>query len=198
LRILHPFLKQPIPTMQYNVQQLIDRQKKGETFDFLFFWGHRPSKEGRVTQSCFSQWWAGHPFKVGDTLYRTAEHWMMAEKARLFGDEPIENLILKASSPSAAKAFGRKIQHFEELLWQQAKFNIVKMGNIHKFRQPDLAAFLLATGDKILVEASPTDRIWGIGLDAAHPDAARPQTWRGENLLGFALMEVRDDLFATQ
>jgi hypothetical protein len=184
--------------MKYNVKQFVARQTMGEQLNFLFFWGHRPSRDGRVTQSCFSQWWAEDPFQVGDTVYATAEHWMMAEKARLFDDEYHENLILKATSAGAAKALGRKIRNFDDALWNQAKFNIVKMGNIHKFRQPDLADFLLGTGDKILVEASPTDRIWGIGMEATHPSAAFVHAWRGENLLGFALMEVRDDLRASQ
>ena len=184
--------------MKYNVQQLVARQTMGEKLNFLFFWGHRPVRDGRVTQSCFSQWWAEDPFKVGDTVYQTAEHWMMAEKARLFDDEKHENLILQSNSPGAAKALGRKIRNFDEVLWNKAKFNIVKMGNIHKFRQPNLADFLLATGDKILVEASPTDRIWGIGMEATHPSAPFVHAWRGENLLGFALMEVRDDLLANQ
>jgi ribA/ribD-fused uncharacterized protein len=123
---------------------------------------------------------------------------MMAEKARLFDDEYHEDLILKAPSPAAAKALGRKIRNFEDVIWNQAKFNIVKMGNIHKFRHPALADFLLSTGDKILVEASPMDRIWGIGMAATHPSAPFAHTWRGENLLGFALMEVRDDLLTSQ
>jgi ribA/ribD-fused uncharacterized protein len=184
--------------MQYNIPQLVARQVRGEKLNFLFFWGHRPSRDGRVTQSCFSQWWADDPFQVEETVYQTAEHWMMAEKARLFGDAYHENLILKATSAGAAKSLGRKIRNFDEAIWNQAKFNIVKMGNIHKFKQPDLADFLLATGNKILVEASPTDRIWGIGMEATNPAAPFPQDWRGENLLGFALMEVRDYLLSIQ
>ena len=184
--------------MQYTIQQLIQRQARGEKLNFLFFWGHRPARDGRVTQSCFSQWWAENPFEIEAIRYQTAEHWMMAEKARLFGDGYHEDLIIKATSAGAAKALGREIQNFDDAIWNQAKFNIVKMGNLHKFQQPDLADFLLATGDKILVEASPVDRIWGIGLEATHPDALFPKDWRGENLLGFALMEVRDYLLAHQ
>ncbi|MEY4934263.1 MAG: hypothetical protein RIS64_622 [Bacteroidota bacterium] len=184
--------------MKYNVQQFVARQMMGEKLNFLFFWGHRPARDGRITPSCFSQWWAENPFKVGDMVYQTAEHWMMAEKARLFGDKHHEQLILKANSPGAAKALGRKIQNFDDVIWNQAKFNIVKIGNIHKFSQPNLANFLLATGDTILVEASPTDSIWGIGMEATHPSAPFVQAWRGENLLGFALMEVREDLLQNQ
>lgn len=72
------------------------------------------------------------------------------------------------------------------------KSQVVVNGNLHKFGQnPELRDFLLSTGDKVLVEASPYDKIWGIGLDANNPDACAPKLWKGENLLGFALMEVR-------
>ena len=84
---------------------------------------------------------------------------------------------------------------FNQEIWNQNKFKIVKEGTLHKFSQnEDLKTFLLATGNRIIVEASPVDPIWGIGLPKDHKDAERPENWRGENLLGFALMEVRDDL----
>ena len=161
---------------------------------FLFFWGHQPSKDGSITKSCFSQWFDA-PFAVGDAVYRTAEHYMMAEKARLFGDLPIRNRVLAASTPGEAKKLGRQIEGFEEDTWERERFRIVVEANREKFGQNlPLREFLVRTGDRLLVEASPVDSIWGIGLAADHPDAGKPDQWPGLNLLGFALMEVRAQL----
>jgi ribA/ribD-fused uncharacterized protein len=120
---------------------------------------------------------------------------MMAGKARLFGDTDGVAAVLRAASPGAAKAAGRKVRGFDKDRWTTARYDIVVTGNLAEFGQhPDLRDFLLATGRKVLVEASPYDRIWGIGMAASNPDAARPSRWRGLNLLGFALMEVRERL----
>lgn len=162
--------------------------------DFLFFWGHRPDRSGRMTPSCFSQWWPAS-FTVDGLTYPTAEHWMMAEKARLFRDPQTMSAILEATDPKTVKALGRGVKHFDAQRWDERKLGIVIHGNYEKFRQnADLRAFLSSTGDRVLVEASPVDPIWGIGL-AADDEAARdPFRWRGANLLGFALMHVRDRL----
>jgi ribA/ribD-fused uncharacterized protein len=117
---------------------------------------------------------------------------MMAEKARLFGDQNTRAKILKAGSPKAAKQLGRQVKNFEEEVWEESRFQFVVEGNYAKFNQnPGLGEFLLDTGNKVLVEASPVDRIWGIGLAADDERAMNPEEWRGLNLLGFALMEVR-------
>lgn len=103
--------------------------------------------------------------------------------------------IIDASNPGKAKAIGRKVNGFDEATWVRHRFEIVVRGNLLKFRQhPELGEFLMGTGDKVLVEASPVDRIWGIGLAAEDPAAEDPNLWPGLNLLGFALMEVRDRL----
>jgi hypothetical protein len=120
---------------------------------------------------------------------------MMASKARLFGDDDAVAAVLAAASPRAAKAAGRAVRGFDEQAWAAARFNLVVAGNLAKFRQnPELGGFLAATRPKVLAEASPRDRIWGIGMAAGHPEATRPSRWRGLNLLGFALMNVRDQL----
>jgi len=161
---------------------------------FLFFWGHQPSKDGSITASCFSQWWHA-PFTVDGLSYPTAEHWMMAAKARLFGDEQAASQILKAGSPKQAKQLGRQVNGFDGARWDAEKYRIVTEGSLQKFRQnPALRAFLLSTGNQVLVEASPVDRVWGIGLAADDEKATNPLLWRGENLLGFALMQARDRL----
>ena len=120
---------------------------------------------------------------------------MMAEKARLFNDTVMVARILEAASPAEAKKLGREIHDFKDELWEERKIEIVVAGNLHKFSQhKTLAKFLLATADRILVEASPVDTRWGIGLAAEAADAENPACWQGPNLLGFALMNVRDQL----
>lgn len=177
--------------MPTHREHLVAQQQAGERLRFRFFWGHTGQGVGPWV---LSQWWEA-PFVVGGVTYRTAEHWMMAEKARLFGDAAILPAILAAGSPGAAKALGRKVAGFDEQTWARARFDIVMAGNLEKFRQnPPLGDWLRTTGDLILVEASPRDAIWGIGMAATHPQVEDVSAWRGENLLGFALMEVRQAL----
>lgn len=173
---------------------LIARVSAGEVLNFLFFWGHTPKREGVLDASCLSQWFPS-PFVVDGALYATAEHWMMAEKARLFGDEEALARVLAAHGPAEAKALGREVRDYVDARWAGARGDAVVRGNVAKFAQnPKLAAFLLGTGERVLAEASPRDVIWGIGLGAANPKAQAPATWRGQNLLGFALMEAREAL----
>lgn len=161
---------------------------------WLHFWGHRPHPAGHLSASCLSQWWPA-PFVVDGVRYATAEHWMMAHKARLFDDPEAERAALAAASPAQAKKAGRLVRGFDEEVWRHERFGIVVEGSVHKFASdPALKAFLLGTGTRVLVEASPVDRIWGIGLAADDPRAMDPDRWRGENLLGFALMEARERL----
>ena len=180
--------------MNYNNNWLIKKQAEGEHIKFLFFWGHHPAKDGSITKTCFSQWWVA-PFEVEGILYKTAEHWMMAEKARLFNDDAALQQALAAKTPAEAKEAGRMVRNFDAAAWDRQKFDIVVRGNGHKFSQHgELKTFLLSTNDRVLVEASPVDRIWGIGMAADHPAIENPSAWKGENLLGYALMEVRDEL----
>jgi ribA/ribD-fused uncharacterized protein len=180
----------------YNTEALIAAINSGLRPKYLFFWGHHPAKDGQIGKSCFSQWWATS-FELNGVVYPTAEHYMMAEKARLFGDTTIYEKILIASHPNAAKKLGREVKGFDEAVWTQHCFAIVVQGNEAKFGQnPELKQFLLNTGERILVEASPIDRIWGIGLAESDPGVANPKQWRGQNLLGFALMQVRTRLRA--
>lgn len=184
--------------MGYNVamtrEDLIAQVAAGHQPEYLFFWGHRPRPDGRIGKSCLSQWWEA-PFTVEGATYATAEHWMMAAKARVCGDEAIIPRILAAKTPNDAKALGRKVQGYDDAKWAAARYDAVVEGNRHKFGQhPELGGWLRGTGDQVLVEASPVDAIWGIGLAEDHPDAPRPDRWPGLNLLGFALMDVRAEL----
>lgn len=177
-----------------KLEELKELVSAGKRPRFLFFWGHTQKRPGTVGAECFSQWYPAL-FEHDGVRYPTAEHFMMAEKARLFGDEVHEQQIVEAGSPGEAKALGRKVRGFDEKTWVRERYGIVVRGNLAKFSQhPELRAFLLATKNRVIVEASPRDRIWGIGLGASNARAENPLQWRGLNLLGFALMEVRDRL----
>jgi len=141
-----------------------------------------------------SQWFAAS-FEIEGIIYPTAEHWMMASKAKLFGDDETLQQILDSADPKTAKALGRNVKNFDESVWKTNCRRFVTEGNSAKFGQNEaLKAFLLGTEDQVLVEASPYDTIWGIGLKATDSKAKHPDTWQGQNLLGFALMDVRAEL----
>lgn len=120
---------------------------------------------------------------------------MMAEKARLFGDLATRKRVLAASTPGEAKQLGREVTPWNQDTWAAHRFEIVVRASVGKFASnAPLRAFLLATGDRVLVEASPRDRIWGIGMAKNDPSAENPLEWHGLNLLGFALMQARAQL----
>ncbi len=177
----------------YNRAWLLKRAESGQKQKYVFFWGHREKPE-QVTKVCFSQWYSAS-FSVDGRRYPTSEHWMMAEKARLFGDMEIYEKVFSAGSPGAAKALGRQVSGFDANIWDAEKYEIVVEGNRYKFGQNlKLTEFLIGTGKRVIVEASPLDEIWGIGLAVEDDRVENPRKWKGENLLGFALMEVRDIL----
>jgi ribA/ribD-fused uncharacterized protein len=171
--------------------ELAARMAAGEEFTFFAFYGHAQGEA-----SCLSQW-ACTPFELDGVRYPTSEHYMMAEKARLFGDSERLAAILEAAGPREAKALGRQVVGYDDARWGAARVDAVVRGNLAKFGQdPALLAFLLGTGDQVLVEAAPRDTVWGVGLGKNNPAIADPARWRGRNLLGFALMEVRAQLAA--
>ncbi len=180
--------------MKYSVDWLQQEHAAGRAAKFLYFWGHSNKLNEPVGKFCFSQWFES-PFVVESETFCTAEHWMMVQKARLFGDADIAARVLSARTPGEAKQLGREIVGFDEAIWAGARYEIVRAGNAHKFGQhAALAAYLKQTADRILVEASPVDPVWGIGLAQDDPRAADVNAWQGLNLLGFALMDVRDSL----
>ncbi len=139
----------------------------------------------------FSQW---HPsnFTIDGIEYNTAEQFMMAEKARLFGDESILEEILETDDPKTQKKLGRMVENFDEDEWNKVAMDVVIKGNLAKFNQnPSFKKKLLATGGKIIAEASPYDKIWGIGLSEEDPRALDRNQWLGTNWLGDALAQVR-------
>ncbi|HRW09019.1 MAG TPA: NADAR family protein [Caldilineaceae bacterium] len=177
-----------------SVDQLFTQINAGWQPEYIFFWGHESTENSPNGKWCLSQWFAA-PFVIDGITYPTAEHFMMAEKARLFGDEATLAQILAAPHPGVAKALGRQVRDFDEAVWAEQRFDIVVRGNLTKFSQNEaLQSYLLTTNEKILVEASPTDTIWGIGLAEIDQRVHDPRQWRGSNLLGFALMQVRAEL----
>ncbi len=149
-----------------NVDELRRRVRAGWRPKFLFFWSHEKESQGRIGAECFSQWYPA-PFELEGTRYRTAEHYMMTRKARLFGDDEAARQILASPHPAAAKRFGRGVRGFSEAIWVSHREEIVFTGTLAKFNQnAELRAVLLNTKTRVIAEASPTDRIWGIGLSS--------------------------------
>ena len=174
-----------------DLETLKSAMARGESFSFRPFFGHTPRADGALSDACFSQWWKCR-FVADGVTYVTAEQYMMAAKARLFGDEAVLAQILAEADPSRVKALGRQVKGFVDSAWAAVRFEAVTAGSIAKFSStPQLKAYLLETGDDVLVEAAPRDRIWGIGLGSENPFVHQPRRWRGENLLGFALMRAR-------
>jgi len=150
--------------------------------NFLFFWG------GTYSQWCPSK------FTIEGITYNCCEQYMMAKKALLFGDTKNYFEIMLSTSPRTQKDLGRKVKGFDKDKWEAVCRDIVYNANYAKFTQnPDKKAELLATGSLEIVEASPEDKIWGIGLAEDNPLAWDRKTWQGTNWLGLAIMQVRNE-----
>lgn len=173
--------------MKYNKEKALL-----STEEHLYFWINKPGST--VSKGCLSQWY-GAKFKEGRITFHNCEQYMMYHKAILFQDNIIANKILGTIDAKEIKALGRQVRNFDETTWDLHKVRIVKQGNLLKFSQNEkLSVYLLDTGNRILIEASPYDKIWGVGLKETDLLIQNPDTWKGENLLGFILMEVRDEL----
>lgn len=152
---------------------------------FTFFWG-----------GVFSQWHRCS-FEVDGERFVTAEQFMMAKKADTFGDPAIREKIMATEDPRTQKRLGKKVANFQDDVWVSVAKDSVYQGNSAKFRQnPELLQALLDTAGTTLVEASPYDRRWGIGLTSSDPRALDRSTWRGTNWLGEVLTRLRDDIIA--
>jgi ribA/ribD-fused uncharacterized protein len=171
---------------EFNVRAQVDAQEAHEAGEgFHFFW---------ETASPFSQWHRCS-FEAFGLQFNTAEQYMMHQKALLFGDHAIAAQILTTTNPRAQKGLGRQIANFDERIWKDNCRRIVYAANAHKFLQNEaLLQALLATEEQLLVEASPDDAIWGIGLAADDPRAHNMATWLGTNWLGGMLTLLRDDI----
>lgn len=172
------------------LERLLELEARGQLPPLLFFWGHT-ARANHPGPWVLSQWWPA-PFILDGQEYRHAEAFMMAEKARLFGDRETRDRILQAEHPGEVKKLGRIVRGFDGQVWDEHRYDVVVRASMAKFGQDDeLGRYLRSTSPDVLVEASPVDRIWGIGLSAKDPEARRPSGWRGLNLLGFALTHVR-------
>jgi ribA/ribD-fused uncharacterized protein len=173
-----------------DLEVLRARVRDGQSFRYLPFYGHT-AEPGRITNAVYSQFYPVE-FQIDGVSYRWAEQWMMAAKARLFGDQEALAAILRADGPLACKKIGRTVHNYDDGQWSAARFDLVVAGNVAKFGQSQpLREHLLGSDDAILVEAAPRDKIWGIGLGRENPAVHDPLRWRGRNLLGFALVKVR-------
>ena len=153
-----------------------------ERDQFVFIWG------GRYSQ------WAKFPMRIDGIEYATCEQFMMAEKARMFGDSEAEAAIMATRNPREQKALGRKVKNFDDSQWVANREHVAYRGNFAKFSQNrELRDMLVSSGDKTIAEASPKDSIWGIGMAEDDPYVTDMSRW-GLNLLGKAIMRVRDTL----
>ena len=155
--------------------------------EYLFFFSEK------LTNGYLSNWYPSQ-FDDGFITYQNMEQYMMYQKALTFGDMDIATKIIKNSNPEICKKLGRQVQNFDPMIWSHKCMYIVTKGCLLKFSQnPNLKQFLLATNNSILVEASPYDRIWGIGYSASNAVKVDKIKW-GQNLLGKCLMKVRETL----
>jgi ribA/ribD-fused uncharacterized protein len=167
---------------------------KGYRPDMILFCNHINRNFAKQGEFMLSQWYPS-PFSVNEIVYKSAGHWMVARKALLIGDRESFKRIINIDRFDEAKAIVPSIEGFDESQWDEYKYDVVREGNFHKFNQNrKLREYLLSTGDAILAEANPNDNIWGIGLSKDSKNVADPYAWNGSNLLGFALMEIRDYL----
>ena len=148
---------------------------------------HNPDEENGY----LSNWYLAD-FMIDRIAFSSMEQYMMYQKAVVFDDTEIAKEILATSDVAEIKAYGRKVLNYNDTVWNGVRQIIIYRGLLEKFRQnKELAQQLLATEDAILAECAVKDRIWGIGLNMRDKDRLDIKKWKGQNLLGFALMEVR-------
>lgn len=153
------------------------------TDKYVFFW-----------DGIYSQWYHS-PIVIDDVNYNCCEQYMMHQKALFFGDIETAKKIMKTPSPRDQKMLGRSVKNFNKDLWDRVNLNIVYKANLAKFTQiKELREALLNTGNRILVEASPYDQIWGIGMGEEEPGVENPINWKGQNLLGQVITLVKQEL----
>lgn len=151
---------------------------------------HNPGEENGY----LSNWYLSD-FVIGGKSFSSMEQYMMYSKARIFKDEEIAKKILLTSDVAQIKALGRQVSNYDESTWNGVRQIIVYEGLLAKFNQNgDLKAKLKSTGDSILAECAVKDSIWGIGLSMKDPNRLNKNEWKGKNLLGYALMMVREHL----
>lgn len=168
--------------------RLAELEEEMRSHAIIGFW-----KDDEPNGFCSNWYPAG--FEFFGTEFKTSEHWMMWQKARVMGASDMEQKILNAPTPGEAKALGRKIPYFDGDLWNDVSEQLVYYGVREKFlANPALGSMLMATGLALLCEATPPDTVWGIGMSVDDPSFNRPASWKGKNLQGRVCMRVRTDL----
>ena len=164
-------------------QEIVTRYNNGEDLDFVFFWGGYLSN------------WFESAFEIEGITYFCVEQYMMAMKAKTFNDSITLQKIMCSNDQKEVKQLGREVKNYIDEVWVKERIKVVYDGNLSKFTQNEgLKNYILHTNDKVLVEASPYDKIWGIKLGKDNPLVNNPNNWLGENYLGFTLMAVRESI----
>ena len=161
--------------------QLIDNMCYTDTH--VYFWRNKAP---------FSNFYR-KPFRYRGHTLQFSEQGFMLEKALLFDPSKVD-AIARATQPDKAKALGRAVQNYDDVIWSSVRYDKMVEVLRAKFKEPFMRDILLRTGDRIIVEASPYDRIWGVGLGAEDARILNEKNWRGQNLLGKALMDIRAEL----
>ncbi|VTU42571.1 MULTISPECIES: NADAR family protein [unclassified Variovorax] len=157
--------------------------------EIVTFWG---------AQSPLSNWNIGK-FTSRGIDFNCSEQLMMYRKAELFGDATSMAAILVEPDPREQKALGRAVSGFVKPIWDAASEAVLFEGLFDKFTQVASAhGVLMASEEKLIIEASPTDRLYGVGLAAYDPRILDTETWRGANRLGYLLMRVRSAIRSAQ
>jgi ribA/ribD-fused uncharacterized protein len=165
------------------MEWLLRREESGAKIEFMFF-GNRGSPASPTSESLF---------RADGFRFFCADQYLMVKKAELFGDTRSLTTLLGLIDPDEALRLGRRVLPFDERRWAANRYRIAVAGNLAKFSSTaELTMWLGRTEDRVLVAAYPDDPVWGMGLASFHSDVAYPSRWPGLNLLGFALMDVRD------
>lgn len=178
---------------QYTPLWLREQLQAGVKPWFLQF--YRPNAPlGKIDKACLSLWYSC-TFEVDGIKYDSIGQFLMAEKARVLGDEEVRSQIIQLRHRDEIDKVGNDIWSRKAEAWDKQMFHLAVKGNLAKFEQnPSLRSFLLETQNRILVETDPNDLIWGIGLKEGQREIQNPDLWPGSNLMGFALMVVRDKI----
>lgn len=181
----------PLP-MPLNVEALAQAVRSGAQPDYLCFpdWGGAPPLGWLAP-------WSPTPFETAAGVFGSGEHHFMRGKALLFGDKEVATKIVRAKSAGQARELGRRVSGFREDLWIRERGRVMDNANRAKFSAlPELAAYLLSTWPAVLVQTGALDHVWSAGLDLGDTFLSRPDRWPGQNLVGFSLMRVREELRA--
>lgn len=144
----------------------------------------------------YSNW---YPCKIYDEFsklnFENTEQAFMWYKANLFKDDEVKKQIELTGNPKLVKQLGRQIKNYDDVIWNEARFGWMLAVNLMKFSQHQyLRQALIETGTRTMVEASPLDKVWGVGLDENNPLILDERNWQGQNLLGKVLMRVRESI----